>query len=58
MFKSIAEFIKKIFTVKSEFSRLEEAIAASNPLTAADVEKVEREFWDKNSRPSIFDRYY
>jgi hypothetical protein len=58
MFKSIIEFIKEVFKTRSEFYELEQAIASSNPLTTADIEKVEKEFWDKRTRANTFDRYY
>jgi hypothetical protein len=57
MFKTIVEYIREIFRTRSEFYQLEDAIAASNPITQADIERVEREFWNKNLRSSLFDRY-
>lgn len=58
MLKSIVEFIREIFKTRSEFYNLEKEIAASNPITTADVERVEKEFWNKNLRVNSFDRYY
>ena len=56
--KSIIEFIKEFFREKSTYDTLEAYIAARNPQGPGDVEKFEREFWDKRHRIDTFDRYY
>jgi len=54
MFKSIIEFLKDLFKSPTMFDQLEAHIIAGNPQTAADVEQLERGFYDKHQRQVLW----
>lgn len=58
MIKTIIEFVKETFKEKSVYDSLEAYISSRNPQGPGDIEKLEKEFWDKHHRTDIFDRYY
>lgn len=56
MFNSIIEFVREVFKEKSVFNSLEAYIIAGNPQGPDDVDRLEREFWEK-TKINVFDRY-
>ena len=54
MFRSIIEFFKSLFEVPSMFQQLEQYIVAGNPQTAADVEQLERGFYNRYQRETLW----
>ena len=49
MFRSIFEFLSKLFTTESFHNNLEAYIVAGNPQDANDVDRLEREFYYKRA---------
>jgi len=57
MIKQILEFLRDIFRPSSLHDALDAYITAGNPQTANDVDRLEREFFQR--RESLFfERYY
>lgn len=54
--KAIIDFIKDVFKERTIYDSLEAYIVAGNPQGPEDVDRLEREYWDKNHRVSYFDR--
>lgn len=54
--KSIIQFIKEVFKEKEIYDSLEAYIIAGNPQGPDDVDRLEREYWQKNHRVGYFDR--
>lgn len=53
MFTTIIAFLKKIFTVPSIHDNLEAYIVAGNPQDTNDVDRLEREFYERRRRQSM-----
>jgi hypothetical protein len=50
MFKTIIDFFRKLFTAPTMFEGLEAHIIAGNPQNAADIEQLERGFYNRYQR--------
>jgi hypothetical protein len=54
MIKQILEFLKDLFKSPTMFDQLEAHIIAGNPQTPADVEQLERGFYNKYQRDALW----
>lgn len=57
MYQPIIDFIKEVFRSRDVYSDLEEFISAHSPQGPADVERLEREYYRRQSL-SAFEKYY
>jgi len=57
MLKQIIEFIRDIFRSQSMYDSLDAYITAHNPQNAGDVDRLEKEFYQRRSI-SAFEKYY
>lgn len=57
MFKKLFKFIREIRVAMNAYDSLDSYIEAGNPQSAADVERLEREY-SRLRRPFMFERYY
>jgi hypothetical protein len=59
MFSNFIAYIKEIFAEPSYHHNLEAYITAGHPQDAADVDRLEREYYSKQRRQlTVFDKYY
>lgn len=56
--KSFLQFFTDLFRVGPKYNSIEAYIAAGNPQTPADVERLEQEFTKMYQSTSLYDRYY
>lgn len=54
MIIALLTFLKDLFRGPTVFDRLEEHILAGKPQNAADVESLERGFWDRHQREVLW----
>ena len=54
MFKSLLNFLKNLFAGPTLFDELESYIVAGNPQSAADVEHLERGFYERQNRQMLW----
>lgn len=57
MFRKIIDFIRSAFSGRTVYTDLEAFIAAHEPTGPADVERLEREFYRRQSL-AAFEKYY
>lgn len=57
MIKQVLDTIKEILRSPTIQDTLEEYIAARNPQTSDDVDRLEREFYNRR-RNAFYDKYY
>lgn len=54
MIKSILQFLKNLFTTPTLYDELEAHIVAGNPQSQADVEQLERGFYERRNRQMLW----
>lgn len=54
MFQSILEFFKNFLSAPTLFDELEAHIVAGNPQSQADVEQLERGFYERQNRQMLW----
>jgi hypothetical protein len=57
MFKELVNYIREVFETKSAYDSLEGYIAAANPQSQADIERLEREFYTIKKNTGFINNY-
>lgn len=57
MLREFFKLLKNAFSEKKVYESLEHYIISKNPQGPDDIDRLEREFWEKNLRVNSFNRF-